>query len=135
MLPYITVPFRVLILFVAVSLSLILSPASGAEEKIPTSLTIALDPANPGEGVGFYVTGTLTTDAGDPLGNKWVVLESTAAGARPGTFQYLTVVRTEEDGSYRFYRPAASPPEDLRTVFKGIYGYESSTSDEVSARR
>ena len=72
-------------------------------------------------GLGDVYKRQLVTKSGEPLGNKWIVLESTAAGATPGKFQYLKVTRTELDGSYSFFRPAASPPEDLKVRFKGLY--------------
>lgn len=104
-------------------------------ERIPTQISIALDPAAPQIGQEFYITGTLITSTGEPLGNKWVTLESTAAGATPGKFQYLTVTRTERDGSYVFHRPAASPPEDLQVRYKGLYPYAASVSDIVTAKK
>lgn len=110
--------------------------ASVAEsDRIPTQISIALDPANPQTGQAFYITGTLISSTGEPLGNKWVVLESTAAGATPGKFQYLKVTRTDRDGTYSFYRPPASPPEDLQVKFKGLYPYAASVSDIVTAKK
>jgi len=105
------------------------------ENRIPTMISIALDPAKPLPGQPFFITGTLITSTGEPLGNKWVVLESTAAGATPGKFQYLKVTRTERDGTYSFFRPAASPPEDLQVRFKGLYPYAASVSDMVTAKK
>lgn len=58
------------------------------QDRIPTKISIALDPATPQAGQEFYITGTLISTTGEPLGNKWIVLESTAAGATPGKFQY-----------------------------------------------
>jgi len=109
--------------------------APGQQDRIPSLISIALDPAVPQPGQGFYITGTLISSTGEPLGNKWIVLESTAAGATPGKFQYLTVTRTERDGSYVFHRPAASPPEDLQVRFKGLYPYAASVSDVVTAKK
>ncbi|NLV27012.1 MAG: hypothetical protein GXY48_07595 [Methanomicrobiales archaeon] len=108
---------------------------SADQERTSTEISIALDPATPTVDQEFFITGTLYTSEGDPLGNKWVILESTAAGATPGKFQYLKVTRTELDGSFSFYRPAASPPEDLKVVFKGLYGYAGSESEVVSAKK
>ncbi|WP_048067613.1 hypothetical protein [Methanospirillum hungatei] len=105
------------------------------EERVPTIISIALDPAHPQIGQPFYITGTLISSTGEPLGNKWITLESTAAGATPGKFQYLKVTRTERDGSYMFFRPAASPPEDLQVRFKGLYPYAASVSDVVTAKK
>lgn len=105
------------------------------QAKTLTEISISLDPADPVEGQEFYINGNLSTESGEPLGNKWVVLESTAAGARPGPFDYLAVTRTALDGSYQFYRPPASPPEDLHVVFKGLYDYNSSVSSVVSAKK
>ena len=104
-------------------------------DRTPTMISIALDPVKPQAGEPFYITGTLVTKSGEPLGNKWIVLESTAAGATPGKFQYLKVTRTELDGSYSFFRPAASPPEDLKVRFKGLYFYDASESEIVTAKK
>jgi len=109
--------------------------AAPQEERVPTIISIALDPAHPQIGQPFYITGTLISSTGEPLGNKWITLESTAAGATPGKFQYLKVTRTERDGSYMFFRPAASPPEDLQVRFKGLYPYAASVSDVVTAKK
>ena len=125
-------------IFLGISLLLMLAGGVSAmshEERIPTMITIALDPATPQVGQLFYITGTLISSSGEPLGNKWITLESTAAGATPGKFQYLKVVRTERDGSYAFFRPAASPPEDLQVRFKGLYPYAASVSEVVSAKK
>lgn len=125
-----------LILVVCITAILAGSPAFAAEqEREPTTISIVLDPANPGQGDEFYITGTLLSSAGEPLGNKWVTLESTAAGATPGKFQYLKVTRTNLDGSFSFYRPATSPPEDLKVLFKGLYPYASSESEILSAKK
>jgi len=124
-----------------ICLALILTGVTGSvsaapvENRIPTMISIALDPADPQPGQSFYITGTLITSKGEPLGNKWVVLESTAAGATPGKFQYLKVTRTERDGTYSFFRPAASPPEDLQVRFRGLYPYAASVSDVVTAKK
>lgn len=109
--------------------------SAAEQERIPTAISIALDPANPQPGQEFYITGTLITSSGEPLGNKWVALESTAAGAAPGKFQYLHVIRTELDGSYSFFRPVTSPPEDLQVRFKGLYSYAASVSEVVTAKK
>jgi hypothetical protein len=75
-----------------ICLALILTGVTGSvsaapvENRIPTMISIALDPADPQPGQSFYITGTLITSKGEPLGNKWVVLESTAAGATRGSF-------------------------------------------------
>ncbi len=125
-------------LFLGISLLLMMAggvSAAPQEERIPTMISIALDPANPQLGQPFFITGTLISSTGEPLGNKWITLESTAAGATPGKFQYLKVTRTERDGSYSFFRPAASPPEDLQVRFKGLYPYAASVSEIVTAKK
>jgi hypothetical protein len=125
-----------LFFWICVALALIgVASAVTQEERIPTIISIALDPAKPQLGEPFYITGTLITTTGESLGNKWIVLESTAAGARPGTFDYLKNTRTERDGTYSFYRPASSPPEELRVRFKGLYPYAPSMSSEVCAKK
>lgn len=124
-----------LLIMCAIGLFAGICVSAAEQERIPTVISIALDPANPEPGQGFYITGTLISSSGEPLGNKWVVLESTAAGAAPGKFQYLHVTRTELDGTYSFFRPAASPPEDLQVRFKGLHPYAASVSDEVKAKK
>ena len=124
-----------LLLIVGIALVLFASASAAGQERLPTTISIALDPAKPAADQGFFITGTLITDTGEPLGNKWITLESTAAGATPGKFQYLKVTRTERDGSYSFFRPAASPPEDLMVRFKGLYPYEASESEVVTAKK
>jgi hypothetical protein len=115
---------------------IVIIPAYGEiQTKTPTEISIALDPKTPAEGQAFYINGNLSTKAGEPLGNKWVTLESTKAGARPGPFGELTVTKTALDGSFQFYRPPASPPEDLKVIFKGLYEYNSSVSNELSAKK
>ena len=124
-----------LFLLTYITLLFVLTSSSAADqERIPTMISISLDPAVPQTGEGFYITGTLISAIGDPLGNKWVVLQSTAAGATPGKFQYLTVTRTERDGTYSFFRPASSPPEELKVTFKGLYPFAPSESEIVAAK-
>jgi len=127
----------VLLLLIVCAIGILAGTGVCAEEqdRIPTKISIALDPATPQAGQEFYITGTLISTTGEPLGNKWIVLESTAAGATPGKFQYLKVTRTERDGSFSFFRPSASPPEDLKVRFKGLYPYAASESDVVSAKK
>jgi len=128
---------RTIFFITGLILVLLLSlPVSGDEQtRIPTEITIALDPVNPTSGQGFFINGNLSTEAGEPLGNKWVTLLSTQAGATPGPFGYLTVTKTALEGSFQFYRPPSSPPEDLKVIFKGLYGYNSSESNVVSAKK
>lgn len=108
---------------------------TGDKDLIPTTITLTLSPENPGADEGFFITGTLATKDGEPLGNKVITLESTKAGARPGPFGFLKTVSTTQNGTYSFYRPPSSPSEKLRVVFKGNYIYNATTSDEISVRQ
>lgn len=108
--------------------------ATGETDLIPTTITLTLSPEKPGIDEGFFITGTLTTKDGEPLGNKVIILESTKAGARPGPFGFLKSVSTTQNGTYSFYRPPASPSEKIRVVFKGNYIFNGSSSDEVSVK-
>ena len=118
-----------LILFSAVPLS------AAAQEKIPTAITISLDPATPGPGDKFMVTGVLKTKTGEILGNKNVYLDSTKAGAQWGTLQPLWHVKTSTEGTYSFFRPETSPSEELRVRFDGSYKYGNCTSEVISIKK
>ncbi|HWQ67987.1 MAG TPA: hypothetical protein VN372_14100 [Methanospirillum sp.] len=111
------------------------SAAAPASSKIPTQITMTINPASPGIHDDFTVTGVLTTNTGEILGNKYIILESTAAGKRPGKLTFLENVRTQLDGSYYFYRPAASPPETLRVRFDGNYVFNATMSQEITVKK
>lgn len=115
---------------------LCISPLSGAtQQKIPTSITISVDPQNPQSGEGFMVTGTLSDRDGKILGNKHVFLDSTKAGAVHGTLQPLWQITTSTTGTYSFYRPPQSPAEELRVRFDGNYVYANCTSEVITINK
>ena len=111
-------------------------PSSAAVQgQIPTTLSISIDPLNPGPGQDFMVTGVLKTASGEILGNKYVFLDSTKAGAQWGTLQPLWQVKTSTTGTYSFYRPVTSPAEELRVRFDGTPTYSNCTSDVISIKK
>jgi hypothetical protein len=115
---------------------LTLVPVSAAvTEKVPTTISMTIDPATPKDGEGFMVTGVLKTKGGEVLGNKYVYLDSTKAGAQHGTLQPLWQVKTSTTGTYSFYRPPQSPDEDLRVRFDGTTFYTNCTSEVVKIKR
>jgi hypothetical protein len=125
----------VLLAFFGVILVIITPSYAAIQEKIPTTISISIDPANPGTGDDFMVTGVLTTSSGEILGNKYVYLDSTKAGAQWGTLQPLWQGKTDTTGAYSFYRPITSPAEELRVRFDGTYKYGNSTSEVISINK
>jgi hypothetical protein len=127
-LPILLLAFGILLLCV--------HPVNAAsQEKIPSSITITVDPATPQKGEGFMITGTLTAKDGTVLGNKHVYLDSTMAGANHGTLQPLWQTTTSTAGTYSFYRPPQSPSEELRVRFDGNYVYANCTSNTLTITR
>jgi len=116
--------------------ALCMNPVTAAvSEKTATAITISVDPSEPQKGEGFTVTGVLKTADGELLGNKYVYLDSTMAGAEHGTLQPLWQTKTSTTGTYSFYRPPQSPAEDLRVRFDGNYRYQNCTSDLISVHK
>ncbi|MFH0968837.1 MAG: PEGA domain-containing protein [Methanobacteriota archaeon] len=108
---------------------------SVSAEKIPTNLTIGINPVNPTINESFHVFGLLTTKDGKPLGNKRVTLESSQKGVNDTEkFSFIGIKVTDREGGYEFFRPVDSPPEFLKITFAGNDEYEPVTSPVIAVR-
>jgi hypothetical protein len=121
---------------ILMSMIWVATPVSAASAgKNETNLSITLYPENPQAGEGFTVSGVLTAKSGEILGNKYVFLDSTKAGAEWGTLQTLWQTKTNTTGGFSFYRPPTSPAEVLRVRFDGTTEYSPSASQNISIKK
>ena len=123
------VPVIFLITFVSVLLCA--SGCSASVEKMNTSITIATNPADPGQFLPFTITGVLTDAEGTVLGNKKVNLEQLKGENPEGDYTFLAVTTTDIEGNYSFLRPEGSPAEYLRVKYSGNDKFEGSVSSIV----
>ncbi len=132
--PQIFIRLLVLICFVCATSSVSVM-AGIAPEKVQTSLTIGVLPVEPTINQSFHVSGILKSTAGEPLGNKRIVLESSQKGTQDSEgFSSIDLVVTERDGKYEFLRPKDSPPEYLKVKFDGNDDYAPSISPVMGVR-
>ncbi len=121
---------------VILTLFLLLTPCGMVSaEKIPTSLSIEILPKDPSIDQSFRIIGTLKTTSGDILGNKRVILESTAdnPGDESG-YTFVAIKDTGRSGGFEFYRPKNTPPEYLRVRYGGNADYEPAISPFIAVR-
>ncbi|MDD1723869.1 MAG: hypothetical protein LUQ07_01925 [Methanospirillum sp.] len=100
-------------------------------DKIQTNLSIATDPADPGEDLAFVINGVLLDSDDNPLGNKKITLENSESEDMDSDYAFVAVTTTDTDGKYSFFRPGSSPVEFLRVKYNGNDRYEESVSEVI----
>lgn len=113
-------------------LSFLLCISTVYGEKVPTRITLAVTPEHPSLGMPYTITGTLTSEQGDPLGNKRVILEATESDPADETsFVFFAMDDTDPNGVFSFFRPKVSGERAVRVVFLGNNRFDAVVSSGI----